>query len=173
MRYLYGLYQRDAGQLPDTFASRLDRLIEHQLALNGFYDWPRRHQKAVAEGDWGKAAFPEEAVASWRREIEKRTPNLFEPPVAEDFGRIERAEPPSAPTEPIPKNVVGPPPLPAEAPDAKKSRQYQLAAAANGLWATFLKGKDLPVAIEGWSKAAQELGHAVTPFLDFLRNLMS
>jgi len=173
LRYLYGLFERDVRQLPNAFASRLARLIENQLALNGFYDWPRRHQKAVAEGDWGKAAFPEEAVAPWRSEIAKHTPELFEPPVAEDIGRIEQAEPSSVPAEPLPDHVVGPPPLPAEAPDPKKSRQYQIAAAANALWGTFLKGKDLPVAIEGWSKTAQELGQAAKPFLDFLRDLMS
>ena len=103
----------------------------------------------------------------------KTTPEMFEPPVAADIGRIDQAEPPPAPAEPLPADVVGPPPLPAEAPDPTKSRQYQLAAAANALWATFLKGKDPPVAIEGWSKAAQELGQAVAPLLDFLRDLMS
>ena len=108
-----------------------------------------------------------------RREIEKRTPEMFEPPVAQDIGRIAQAEPPVAPTEPLPAHLVGPPPLLADAPDPKKSRQYQLAASANALWGTFLKGKDLPVAIEGWSKIAQELGQAAKPFLDFLRDLMS
>jgi len=45
--------------------------------------------------------------------------------------------------------------------------------AANALWETFLKGEDLPVAIQAWTEAAQKLGHAVGPLLDFPRGIGS
>ena len=46
------------------------------------------------------------------------------------------------------------PPAPIAAPNPEHSRQRQLATAANALWGAFLKGKDLPATIEGWTSGS-------------------
>jgi hypothetical protein len=48
-------------------------------------------------------------------------------------------------------------------PDAERSRDRQIATAANALYEAFLKGGDLPVSIEDWSQAARALSTNVGP----------
>jgi hypothetical protein len=158
--------------LPVGFASRLKSVIANQYALNPFYDLVRRHEEAVNAGNWTQP-FPIDAAKRFFGVVEESTPQLFEPEVSKGLRQVERAAPPAvpAPAAPTSPSTVLPPPLPLGTPNAEHSRQRQIAAAANALWSAFLKGKDLPVAIEGWTHAAHKLGENIGPILDFLRGL--
>jgi hypothetical protein len=172
-RALHAMFAYDADQLPPDFAGALGRVIANQFALNGFYDLVQRHERAVNAANWTQP-FPTEAAKRFFGVVEQNTPHLFEPEVAEGVQRVERAAPPVvlAPDERRePSSALQPPPLPAGAPDAEHSRQRQIATSANALYEVFLKGKDLPMAIEGWTRVAHSLGEHIGPLLNFLRGL--
>jgi len=77
-------------------------------------------------------------------------PSGTEPEAGNGLRQVERAAPRLAPTaEASPLSSAQSPPLPPGTPNAEHSRRRQIATAANALWAVFLKGKDLPVALEG------------------------
>ena len=173
VRVLHAMFAQDAELLPAPFAAALSRVIANQFALNDFYDVVRRHEQAVKAGNWTQP-FPFGPAKRFFGAVDENTPRLFEPEVGEGLRRVEQASPPvtSVPEAPIaPSSAIQPPPLPVGAPDAEHSRQRQLATAANALYSVFLKGKDLPVAIEGWAQAAHKLGENIGPILDFLRGL--
>jgi hypothetical protein len=168
------MFAQDLETLPAGFASPLRRVIENQFALNAFYDLVKKHQDAIAASKL-TLPFPAEVARRFFSAVEAETPRFFEPPVGEGLRDVERAAPPVAlaPDETRPSNAIPPPALPPGTPDPRQSHERQIATAANALWETFLKGKDLPVAIEAWTEAAQKLGHAVGPLLDFLRGFGS
>ena len=172
-RSLREMFAQDVDILPHPFASDLKRVLENQFALNGFYDLVQRHDEAVNAGNWTRP-FPTDAARRFFGVVDENTPRVFEPEVGQGLHRVEQSAP-SASAAPKPQpassTAIQPPPLPAGAPDPEHSRQRQLATAANALWGVFLKGKDLPVAIEGWTQAAHKLGENVGPILDFLRGL--
>ncbi len=173
VRVLYAMFVQDAEALPSPFAAALARVIANQFALNDFYDVVRRHEQAVNAGNWTQP-FPFEPAKRFFGAVDEYTPRIFEPEVGEGLHRVERASAPvtSVPAAPIaPSSAIQPPALPTGAPNAEQSREHQIATAANALWRVFLKGKDLPAAIEGWTQAAHKLGENVGPILDFLRGL--
>jgi hypothetical protein len=161
------LLQDDAVHFP--FAADLNRLIAKQTALNDFYDLVRRHEEAVAKGQWTQP-FPIEEAKRFFGVVEENTPQLFEPEVGNGLRQVEHAALPPAPTTAAPP-LSSAMELPAGTPNAEHSRQRQIATAANALWAVFLKGKDLPLALEGWTQAAHRLGENIGPILNFLRSL--
>ena len=171
VRVLYAMLAQDADALPPPFAAALSRVIANQFALNDFYDVVRRHEQAVNAGNWTQP-FPFEAAKAFFGVVDENTPRIFEPEVGQGLHRVEQLAPSAsvAPEQqPASSSAIQPPPLPAGAPDAEHSRQRQMATAANALWRVFLKGKDLPVAIDGWTQAAHKLGEKIGPILDFLR----
>jgi len=175
-RILHSMFLADADYLPEGFASQLKSVIGNQFALDGFYDLVSRHEQAVNTGNWTQP-FPMEAAQSFFGAVEENTPRFFERDVGEGLRRVERSAPPSAPAPATPKEpganwaATQPPVLPPGMPDAAHSHRRQIATAANALWSVFLKGKDLPVALEGWTQAAHKLGENIGPILDFLRGL--
>lgn len=170
---LNAMFAQDADALPPPFAAALSQVIANQFALNDFYDVVGCHEQAVNAGNWTKP-FPFEAARRFFGAVDENTPRLFEPEVGEGLRRVERAAPPAPSTPDAPpasSSAIQPPALPPRTPDAEHSREHQIATAANALWRVFLKGKDLPVAIEGWTRAAHKLGENIGPILDFLRGL--
>jgi hypothetical protein len=161
------LAQDDA--VPFPFVAELGRLIAKQAALNDFYDLVRRYEEAVAKGRW-KEPFPTEAARHFFGVVDENTPRFFEPEVGEGLHHVERAGPPAELTAEETR-ASSAAPQPPDAPKAEHSRQHQIATAANALWAVFLKGKDLPVALEGWAQAAHKLSKNIGPILDFLRGM--
>ena len=173
VRVLYAMFAQDADALPPPFAAALSRVIANQFALNDFYDVVRRHEQAVNAGNWTQP-FPFEAAKAFFGVVDENTPRIFEPEVGHGLHRVEQFAPSAsvAPEQqPASSSAIQPPSLPAGAPNAEHSRQRQMATAANALWRVFLKGKDFPAAIEGWTQAAHKLGENVGPILDFLRGL--
>jgi hypothetical protein len=169
VRILHAMFLADAVMLPEGFASRLKSVVANQFALNAFYDLVQRHNEAVSAGNWSRP-FPLDEARSFFGAVDDNTPRWFEPQVEQGLRQVEQAEPPAAaPSEPVPAPTIEPPPLPAGTPDAQASWQRQMATAANALWETFLKGQDMPVAVDEWRAAAEELGAHVRPILDFLR----
>jgi hypothetical protein len=65
--------------------------------------------------------------------------------------------------------MIPPPGLPPGTPDARDSWKQQMATAANALWETFLRGRDMPVDKVEWRAAADQLGEHVRPIIEFLR----
>jgi hypothetical protein len=103
--------------------------------------------------------------------VADNTPAFFQPEVAEGARRIEGvpADEPAVKAEDVPSSAPQPPPLPAGAPEPAKSREHQIATSANALYGEFLKGKDLPLAVEDWARVAHSLGDAIGPILRFLK----
>ena len=93
-------------------------------------------------------------------------------PLSPPAGRGEETRPSfpipilKKPAPPQPRAVK---PLPRGTPDAAHSRQHQIATSANAIYDVVLKGKDLPLAMDGCSKLAHGLGDAIGPILDCLR----
>ncbi len=175
---LRGMLAQDDA-VPSPFAVDLSRLIEKQAALNDFYELVRRHEEAVAKGRWTQP-FPINAAKRFFGIVDENTPRFFEPEVSKGIRRVEQTahwvEPgpderrASSPTsEPLPQPSSPP------APERSHLNQHQIARRAASvsrcLWSVFLKGKDLPVALEGWTQAAHKLGENIGPLLDFLRGL--
>jgi hypothetical protein len=161
----------DAVSFP--FAAGLNRVINKQAALNDFYDVVRRHEEAVAKGRWTQP-FPIDAAKRFFGVVGENSPRFFEPEVSEGIRRVEQAAPwvELGPDERRQSSRASePPPLPSATLAPERSRQHQIATTANALWEVFLKGKDLPVALDGWTRAAHKLGENVGPLLDFLRGL--
>jgi hypothetical protein len=169
VRILHDMFLADAEMLSEGFASRLKSVIANQFALNAFYDLVQRHNEAVSAGNWAQP-FPLDAARGFFGAVEDNTPRWFEPQVEQGLRQVEQAEPPSARApEPTSPSVIEPPPLPPGTPDAHDSWKRQMATAANGLWETFLQGRDMPVAQDEWRAAAEALGAHVRPIIDFLR----
>ena len=172
-RILHAMFVGDASMLPEGFASRLKRVIANQFALNAFYDLVERHEQAVNAANWTQP-FPTDAAKHFFRVVDENTPRFFEPEVSEGVRRVERSAPPVVLTpdeQRAPPSGIQPPTLPPGSPDPRHSREHQIATSANALYEVFLKGKDLPVAFDGWLQTAHRLGHAIGPILDFLRGL--
>jgi hypothetical protein len=172
-RILHDMFLADADMLPADFASALKAVIANQFALNDFYDLVRRHNEAVNSGNWTQP-FPFEEAQRFFSAVEDNTPDFFESEVSEGLRQVEQAASPTSRAPALTSAsaaAVQPPPLPPGTPNVEHSHQRQIAAAANALWSVFLKGKDFPVAIEGWTKAAHKLGENIGPILDFLRGL--
>jgi TIR domain len=168
VRILHAMFLADAAMLPEGFASRLKSVIANQFALNAFYDLVQRHDEAVSAGNWSKP-FPIDEAKKFFSVVENKTPRWFEPPVEEGLRQVEHAKPLVAPSEPVLASVIQPPPLPPGTPDAQDSWKRQMATAANSLWETFMRGRDMPVDKDEWRKAAEELGAHVRPIIEFLR----
>jgi hypothetical protein len=166
------LFLADADQLPAPFASRLERVISNQFALDGFYDLVQRHNEAVASAKWAQP-FPTDAAKRFFGVVADNTPAYFQPDVAEGVKRIEGVEAaePAGKAEDFLASAPQPPPLPAGAPEPAKSREHQIATSANALYDVFLKGKDLPLSVEEWAHIAHSLGDAIGPILHFLKTL--
>jgi hypothetical protein len=113
------LAQDDA--VPFPFAADLNRLIANQTALNDFYDLVRRHEEAVAKGQWTQP-FPIEAAKGFFGVVEENTPQLFEPEVGHGLRQVEHAAPPPALTTEAP-SLSSAIPLPPGTPNAEHSRQ--------------------------------------------------
>jgi hypothetical protein len=118
------LAQDDA--VPFPFAAGLSRLIDKQTALNDFYDLVRRHEEAVAKGQWTQP-FPIEEAKRFFAVVEESTPQLFEPEVGNGLRQVEHAALPAAPTAKAPPSSAIE--LPPGTPSAEHSRQRQLATA--------------------------------------------
>jgi hypothetical protein len=169
VRILHDMFLADASMLSEGLASRLRSVIANQFALNAFYDLVQRHNEAVNAGNWSRP-FPLDEAKSFFGAVETNTPRWFEPRVEQGLRQVEQAEPPPASTtEPPPASVIAPPPLPPGTPDAQNSWKRQMATAANAVWETFLRGRDMPVDKDEWRRAADELGPHVRPIIEFLR----
>jgi hypothetical protein len=164
------MFLADADQLPAPVASRLERVISNQFALDGFYDLVQRHNAAVAAANWTQP-FPTDAAKRFFGVVADNTPAFFQPEVAEGVRRIEgvAAAERAAKAEGVPSSAPQPPPLPAGASEPAKSREHQVATSANALYDVFLKGKDLPLSVEDWAQVAHSLGDAIGPILHFLK----
>ena len=172
-RVLHAMFVADADMLPEGFASRLRAVIANQFALNGFYPLVQRHDEAVNTANWSHP-FPFESAKAFFRVVDENTPQFFEPEVGHGLHRVEQSAPPvelATGETRASSAAIQPPPLPAGVPSAEHSRLRQLATAANTLWSVFLKGKDLPGVLDGWTQTAHKLGENIGPILEFLRSL--
>jgi hypothetical protein len=173
IKVLHAMFAQDFDVLPQPFAAALAQVISSQFPLNGFYELVHRHEQAVNTAKWTEP-FPLKAAREFFAVVDRNTPKLFESEVGQGLHRVEQAAAPIALVSEavsVASTVIKPPSLPAGSSDAERSRLRQIATTTNAVWGVFLKGKDLPLAIEGWSRVAHELGQHVGPILDFLKSL--
>ena len=175
-RILRDLFAAEADILSDPFAARLRTILQQHIALRAFYPEVERLYDAVRSGHLERP-LPDDAVAAVGRTIKENTPRYFEPEVSEGLKRVER-EPPEVALSP--DDIAGhgsapiqPPPDPLGELEPRKSRSFSTASAINALWKTFLKGKDIPEALEGWRDVAGKLGENVGPVIDWLKDFLS
>lgn len=175
-RSLRDLFAAEADILSAPFAARLRTILQQHIALRAFYPEVERFYDAVRSGHLERP-LPDDAVAAVGRTIKENTPRYFEPEVSEGLKRVER-EPPEVALSP--DDIAGhgsapiqPPPDPLGELEPRKSRSFSTASAINALWKTFLKGKDIPEALEGWRDVAGKLGENVGPVIDWLKDFLS
>lgn len=175
-RILRDLFAAEADILSAPFAARLRTILQQHIALRAFYPEVERLYDAVRSGHLERP-LPDDAVAAVGLTIKENTPRYFEPEVSEGLKRVER-EPPEVALSP--DDIAGhgsapiqPPPDPLGELEPRKSRSFSTASAINALWKTFLKGKDIPEALEGWRDVAGKLGENVGPVIDWLKDFLS
>lgn len=174
-RMLRDLFAAEVDILSPAFAARLKIILQQHIALRAFYPEVARFYDAVQSGHLERP-LPEDAVAGVGRTIAANTPRYFEPEVSDGLRQVARDAPQVTLS---PDDVAGhggatiqPPPDPLGQLEPAKSRSFSVASAINSLWKTFLKGKDVPEAIEGWRDVADKLGENVGPVLDWLKDFL-
>ena len=174
-RMLRDLFAAEVDILSPGFAARLKIILQQHIALRAFYPEVARFYDAVQSGHLERP-LPEDAVADVSRTIAANTPRYFEPEVSDGLRQVARDAPQVTLS---PDDVAGhggatiqPPPDPLGQLEPAKSRSFSVASAINSLWKTFLKGKDIPEAAEGWGKVADTLGENVGPVLDWLKDFL-
>ena len=130
------------GLLPEVGRDRASAEVAPQRGSAG-----RRRVQDACSGSAPGAIPPTEPPSL--HALRRRSSRPCEEAAPSSVAGYEGPAPPEAQTTPVRF-----PDLPASALDPEHSRQRQIATAANALWTVFLKGKDLPVAIEGWTQAA-------------------
>ncbi len=118
--------------------------------------------------------LPRDAVEGFAATVREYSPEVFESEVSEGLSKVERELPPEQPPPPgpPPEGVLAPRADPIDAPDPRKAHDYGVASSINAIYATFLKGKDLAVAVKGWDEIAQKLGEHAGPVIEFLKNFL-
>lgn len=174
-RILRDMFAADASILPDEFAARLRAALQQQIGLRAFYPEVERFYASVLAGRL-EEALPQDAVEGFAGVICAHTPIMFEPEVSSGFSEVER-EPPAIELDPADFRASGteiqPQPDPLGHLDRTKSREFTIASAANSLYEAFLKGKDMPKAITGWSDAAHQFAPHAEKLIEWLRNFLA
>ena len=170
-RFLRDLFASETNVLPKVFAGRLKGVLELHLSLRVYHPETGRFYHDVGSGRLAEP-LPLDAVERTARTVAENSPRFFEPDVRGAFRRIEK-EPPAISLEPDDiadhhEEVIKPPPDPLGNLDPKKSHDFAVASAINKLWEVALKGKELPLAMQGWSEVLHKLGESVGPVLDWL-----
>ena len=172
-RTLRGLFEDDAAALPRDLAERLNRVLEFTIALRPYYEGVGRFYEDVKSGALS-TPLPRDAVEGFAATVREYSPEVFESEVSEGLSKVERELPPEQPPPPgpPPEGVLAPRADPIDAPDPRKAHDYGVASSINAIYATFLKGKDLAVAVKGWDEIAQKLGEHAGPVIEFLKNFL-
>ena len=175
IRSLRDDFEQEAEALPGRFPSRLNRILDLHDALRGFYPEFHRLVDAVQTSKANRP-FPEKAAEGVARTVQEHTPGVFDPPILEeidDAGRERKSHAAPQDTSIAESGIIRPKPDPLGPINPTKSRNATLASAINALWKTFLKGKDIPEALEGWRDVAGKLGENVGPVIDWLKDFLS
>ncbi len=172
-RTLRGLFEEDVECLPRELGERLNRVLEFVTALRPFYPGINLFYDDVKSCVLSKP-LPKDAIERFVAVVREYSPEVFEKEVADTFGKVEQDFPPERPPSlPPPDGVLTARPDPLEAPDPAKAHDFGLASTVNGIYATFLKGKDLATAVKGWDEIAQKLGEHAGPVIEFLRHFLT
>ena len=174
-RILRELFAADAAALPESFAAQLKIALQQHIGVRAFYPEVERFYGRVRDGRL-EAPLPEDAVEGFVEAIRANTPTIFEPNVSKGFVDVEQV-PPVIELDPQDRRMtdgaIAPPPDPFGHLEPKKSRSYSIASAANSLWEAFLKGKDLPEAVAGWSEVAGQMAPHAQKIIEWLEKFLS
>jgi hypothetical protein len=175
-RTLRNLFAAEAEILSPPLASKLKTFLEQHMGLRVFYPEIMHFYRDVQSGRID-IPLPLDAVDAFVREVKANSPNVFDESVT---SAIQGSSEPAAifsesPVRDLQQEHVQP--LPPRDPlgeiDAKKSRDFTFAGAANGLWKTFLEGQKIHRAVEGWKATGEALYPHVNQLIDWLRQFLS
>ena len=174
-RILRGMFAADADTLSAPMASQLKVLLEHHIGLRNFYPEVEEFYGAVRNGRL-EQPLPQDAVDGFERTVRKHTPDVFERDVSLSLQEVERQQPaielPAKDVRAREPGTILPPPDPLGELEPRKSRSFGIASSINSLYGAFLKGKDSPRAVEGWSELAHSLGEYAGPIMEWLKNFL-
>lgn len=165
------LFAAEADFLSAPFAARLKAFLQQHIALRSFYPEVERFYGAVQRGHL-EQPLPQDAVEGVGRTVRENTPRVFEPEVSSELREVERQAPPLELAADEIRHAPGavlPPPDPLGKLEPTKSHSFSVASALNSLWKTFLEGKDLPEAVEGWNEVAQQLAPYMASIIEWLK----
>ena len=171
-RTLREMFAAEADILSVAFAAQLKTFLECHLGLRAYYPELAEFYAAVRDGVLS-APLPIDAVERVRAAIEEHTPDQFDPSVGKELEKEESSAPAVLAEHEAPRldsSTPQPPPDPIASVDRAQSRDQLIARSLNGLWSTFLKGKDIVPNIEGWRRAYESLEPAIGPVLNYLRH---
>ena len=170
-RTLRDLFAAEARVLPDAFAARLNRVLERQFALRGFYPELERYFSAIQKGQLD-APLPQEAVEGFGKIVRENTPRAFLPEVSQGLREAER-QPPKVELEPedirAAPAAITPPSDPYGELDPKQSRSFGIAGSINALYQAVLDATKNPEKAAAWIFIAEELGKYAGPIIEWLK----
>ena len=170
-RTLRVMFAAEAEILSVSFAAPLKTFLECHVGMRAYYPELSEFYASVRDGVL-VAPLSLDAVERVRAVIDEHTPDQFDPSVGRELAKEEVSAPPIAGEGLVPVSSFStpqPPPDPIGSVDRAQSRDQLVARSLNGLWSTFLKGKDIVPNIEGWRRAYKSLEPTIRPVLDFLR----
>lgn len=174
-RFLRHLFVSDVESIPHPFGARLRVLLEQHVALRSFYPEVERFYEAARSGKLSEP-FPESSVNEFKQTIEKNTPDVFDESVRDGLLRTEHVSAYSYDLAEAgahdPDEAMSIPADPIAGLSNEKSKSFLSASAINSIYEAFLKGKDLPVAIVGWSNIASSLAKDAAPVINWLSHYL-
>jgi hypothetical protein len=170
-RTLREMFAAEAEILSVAFAAPLKTFLEAHVGLRAYYPELSEFYASVRDGVL-VAPLSLDAVERVRAAIDEHTPDTFDPSVGSELAKEEASAPPLADEREAPLLTTAnpqPPPDPIGSVDREQTRDQLVARSLNGLWSTFLRGKDIVPNIDGWRRAYETLEPAIRPILDYLR----
>jgi hypothetical protein len=170
-RTLREMFAAEADILSLPFAAPLKTFLECHVGMRAYYPELSEFYASVRDGVL-VTPLSLDAVERVRTVIDNYTPDQFDPSVGRELAKEEASAPPIATEreEPVASSSTPqPPPDPIGSVDRAQSRDQLVARSLNGLWSTFLRGKDIVPNIEGWRRAYESLEPTIRPVLDYLR----
>jgi len=173
MRILRSLFAAEVSVLPASFAASLKIILEQHIALRPYYPELETLYRDIRSGRL-EEPLPLDAVDGVVYAIQEATPQVFDPSVST---AIDESATPivSALTEDLPSvdpSQPLPPPDPLGELDPKKSRDFQVAAVINKLWAVFLDGERIHKSSGAWRTTYEFLAPHVTRVLQWLHGFI-
>jgi hypothetical protein len=172
-RTLRNLFAAEADILDSAFSSELQTFLECHFGVRPYYPELGEFYASVMDGML-VAPLDLDTVNELIASIVSHTPSQFDSSVSDVLNKEESSAPPVVrEADAGPRRRSNATPEPPRDPLGNFSRQLSrdqlLARTVNGMWRTFLKGRDIVPEVEQWRRAYESMEPHVAVILDYLR----